>query len=358
MKTVKYSALLLSLLFAFCGGPSGGRQGVKEEKVKFKVKTQRVTYREIRKSLLYSGTVEAYKKQNIIPKINGKIKRIYVEEGQKVSEGQLLAELDTEQAEIQLRQAEAALEAARANLKDAERNFHRAVKLLKEQAISRQQYEKMELALKAARAQKKQAEAAVEMARFLIRSSRLRAPFSGIITNKLKEEGDFVNPGMGGFGGGAGILVLMNFERIKVYVDVASSKIDLIKVGNPALIKWKNIELEGRVFSVAQAADPASKTFRVGILAENRDLLLKPGTDVQVRLIFARKRALAVPLSSLVEGKSVFVVEKGRAIRRKVKTGLVGDELVEIVQGLKEGDRVVVENLFGLYDGALVEEEK
>ncbi len=358
MRTLKYSALILSLLLAFCGGPSGGKGRVKEEKVKFKVKTQRVRYREVRKSLLYSGTVEAYRKQNIIPKINGKIKKIYVEEGQKVSKGQLLVELDTEQAEIQLRQAEAALEAAKANLQDAKRNFRRAVRLLKEQAISRQQYEKMELALKAAKAQKKQAEAAVEMAKFLIRSSKLRAPFSGIITNKLKEEGDFVNPGMGGFGGGAGILVLMNFDRIKVYVDVASSKIDLVKIGIPAIIRWKDTELEGRVFSVSQAADPTSKTFRVGILADNKDLLLKPGTDVQVRIIFASKRALAVPLSSLVDGKSVFVVEKGIARKKEVKTGLVGDEFVEIVQGLKEGDKVVVENLFGLYDGALVEEEK
>ncbi len=359
MRSLKHLVLPLTLIFlVFCGGSPGPRGSEGETGVKFRVKTRRVQYRMVQKTLRHTGTVEAYRKRSIVPRINGRIKRILVEEGQIVSRGQVLVELDRQQAEIQLRQAQAGLEAARVNFEEARRNFLRAQKLLEERAISRQRYEKAEMAFKAAGARLKQARASVEMARFLLDSSRLRAPFSGVITRKLKEEGDFVNPAMAGFGGGPGILVLMNFERIKVYVDVPSSEIALVKPGAPSLIRRGKFTLQGKVFSVAQAADPASRTFRVGVLAENKDLLLKPGTDVEVSIVIARRKALAVPLASLVEGKYIFVVEGETAHRKEVLTGLKGDQFVEIRQGLREGERIVVEGLFGLYDGARVEEVK
>jgi len=360
MKEKKYIAIILLFavsILSYCGR-GGDKASTSFTEVKFKVQTVTVKEELVVKSLSFSGIVEAYKKENITPKITGKIKRIYVEEGDKVKKGQLLAELDTEQAEIQFKQAEGALEAAQANFEDAKKNYERGKKLLKEDAISKQQFEKLELAYKAAEGQLKQAKAALELAKFMINSSRLYAPFSGIVTSKLKEEGDFINPGMGGFGSGAGVLVLMNFEKIKVYTDVPSSVVHLIKKGIPAEIKWKEGIIPGKVFSIAQAADPASKTFKVGILAENRNLALKPGTDVDVRIIYQSKKALAVPSNAILEGNYVFVIENGIAHKRNIKTGLQGDTMTEILGGLSAGEKVIVGNIFGLYDGAKVEEEK
>ncbi len=350
--------IVLALALAHCGGKAEKNTGPQGGEVKFSVKTFPVKVEEIKRSLSFSGTVQAWKKMNIIPKISGKVKRIYVDEGESVRKGQLLAELDSEQAEIQLQQAKGALLAARANFQDARKNFLRAKKLLAQEAISKQQFEKAQLAFQAAKGQLKQAEAAVKLAEFVINSSKLTAPFSGIITNKLKEEGDFVNPGMGGFGGSPGILVLMDFSRVKVYVDVPSSKIDLITKGSPAIVVWRDRTFKGKVFSVSQAADPTSKTFRVGVEAENPGLLLKPGTDVLVRIIYRRKKALAIPARAIVEGNFAFVVDKGVARKRRLRLGLAGDRFVEVVEGVSRGEKVVVEGLFGLYDGAKVEEEK
>ncbi len=351
--------LIPVFLLSFCGESSGKKRADKESEVKFKVKTAIVREVLIERSLKYSGTVQAFKKENVTPKIAGKIKKIYVEEGDRVRKGQLLAELDTEQAKIQLKQARAALEAATASFLDAKKNYERAMRLLAEEAISRQQFEKLELAYKAARANLDQAKAAVELAKFMIRSSMLYASFSGIITSRLKEEGDFVNPGMGGFGGsGGGILVLMNFRKILVDVDVPSGKINVVKMGLPAAVVQGDKKLEGKVYSIAQAADPASKTFKVEVIADNKDLAIKPGTDADVEIIYLRKKAVGIPLSALLDNKYVFVVKNGRVEKRPVVTGILGNKFVEVKEGLVSGERIVVGNLFGLYDGALVEEEK
>ncbi len=352
--------LIIPLVFAlsFCGKGEGRADAKGETQVSFTVKTFPAQILTIRKSLSFTGIVEASKKANIVPKISGKIKRIYVEEGERVKKGQLLVELDSEQAQIQLQQAKGALLAAQANFRNAKKNFLRAKRLLSEHAISQQQYEKAQLAFQAAKGQLEQAKAAVKLAEFLIKSSKLRAPFSGIITNKLKEEGDFVNPAMGGFGSGPGILVLMDFSRVKVYVDVPSSSINLIHKGSPAEIIGKDLTLRGKVFSVSEAADPTSKTFRVGVMAENPGLRLKPGTDVSVRIIYSQKQALAIPIKAVVEGNYAFVVKEGVARKRRLRLGLKGDQFVEVLSGINPGEKVVVEGIFGLYDGAKVEEEK
>lgn len=357
-KRLLMAALLISaFLLPFCGG-NAGKSVNKESEVKFKVKTAIVRESLIEKSLNYSGTVRAFRKENVTPKIAGKIRKIYVEEGDRVKKGQLLAELDTEQARIQLKQAEAALDAATANFIDAKKNYERAKRLLAEEAISRQQFEKLELAYKAAKANVENAKAAVELAKFMINSSMLYASFSGIVTSKLKDEGDFINPGMAGFGGGGGILVVMDFRKILVDVDVPSGKIDLVKIGMPAVVIQGGKRIEGKVYSVAQAADPASKTFKVEVIAENRDLAFKPGTDVDVEIIYLQKKAVAVPISALQDNKYVFVVKNGRAEKREIVTGVVGNRFVEVKKGLVPGERIVVGNLFGLYNGALVEEEQ
>ncbi len=358
---MKRKILLLSLIITMLCLPSCGsstKENKKFQEVRFKVKTTAVREAVIKKTLSYYGTVEAFRKENIIPKITGKIRRIYVDEGEKVKEGQLLVELDSEQSEIQLKQAKAALGAAVSSLEDARKNYERGESLLKEEAISEQQFEKLQLAYKTAKAQKDQAKATVELAEFMIASSKLHAPFSGVITSKLKNEGDFINPVMGGFSGGSGILVLMDFSRVKVYVDVPSGKINLLRKGMQSYVVQGQRRVNGKIFSISQVADPASKTFKVGILAENEDFSLKPGTDADVKIVYLKKKAMAIPKSALIEGRYVFAVKNGIASKISIETGVEGDRMVEVLRGLRLGERIVVGNLFGLYDGAKVEEAK
>lgn len=326
------------------------------------VKVYKVKKQKISEKLIYTATLEAWKKQAITPDISGKIARIYVAEGDKVSKGQLLAELDTQSIRLQLQQAQAALSAAKANLEDAKRNFERMERLFKEKAVSDQQYEKARLALEAAKAQKEQAEATVKLVQHTLDVSIMKAPFDGVIASKNAEEGDVINPMMGGFTATSGVVTLVNYSKIKIKFEVAPEDIQKIKKGQTVYVQgydnFSNEKLEGEITVVNSSADPQTKKFRVEALVNNQKLILKPGTFGQVVIeVDSRDDALTVPQRALLNNSYVLVVEGNKAVKKNVTTGLKNTDMIEITSGLKEGDLVIVEGNFGLAENSPVEVE-
>lgn len=357
-KYAVYGAIFLFLVS--CQKPvekKAADDGLKPAPVKvYKVKKQRIS-----EKLTYTATLEAWKRQAITPDISGKVARIYVNEGERVKQGQLLAELDTRSIRLQLEQAEAALAMARANFEDASRNLERMERLYKEKAVSDQQYEKVRLAFEAARAQKEQAEAAVNLARHALDVSIMRAPFDGVIAAKNLEEGDVINPMMGGFSATSAVLTLVDYSKIKVRFDV--SPVDALRMARGQKVYLESFilpgqQFEGQVTVVNTSADPQTKKFRVEAVVNNPDLALKPGTFGRVILeVSTRENSLAVPQKAILEDSYVLVVEGNKAVRRAVTTGLKNTDLIEITSGLNEGDLVIVEGNFGLMDGSPVEVE-
>jgi RND family efflux transporter MFP subunit len=322
----------------------------------FKVKKQKIS-----EKIIYTATLEAWEKQAITPDVSGKIARIYVAEGDRVTRGQLLAELDTQSIRLQLQQAEAALAAAKANLEDAQKNFDRMSRLFKEKAVSDQQYEKARLALEAARAQRDQAEAVVNLARHTLDVSIMKAPFDGVIASKNAEEGDVINPMMGGLTATSGIVTLVNYSKIKVKFDVSPDDIKKIARGQKVYVEGYDMpgqRFGGEITVVNSSADPQTKKFRVEALINNPELQLKPGTFGQVIIeVVSKEDALTVPQRALLGNSYVLVVEGNKAVKRNVTIGIKNTDLVEVTSGLKEGEAVIVEGNFGLADGSPVEVE-
>lgn len=350
------AALLLSL--SACGGKTTDTAAATVSSA-IPVKVAPAARTTVRETLSYTGTVEAGQKINITPETGGKVARILVEEGQRVAKDQLLAELDTSAIELQLKQTEAALAVAQANFANTAKNKERMVRLLAEKAVSDTQYEQVKLADDAARAQVDQAQAAVNLARHGLNVSRMQAPFAGLVASKNSQVGDVVNPMMGGFGASGSVLTLVDDSRVKVVVEVSPGDIGRMVRGKPALIRVANgetVEAAGTVSVVNSTADAMSKKFRVEVIAANPGLRLRPGTFGTVLFeIRVRENVLAVPLRAVVDDKYVFIAVGGKAVRREVKLGLRTTETVEVLSGLAEGDRVIVEGNFGLTDGAAVE---
>ena len=354
---------LLLLTFAACQTKTEDKNTLNSQtQIEYRpvqVKVYKVTGQKIAEKLTYTAVLEAWKKQVITPDISGKIARIYVNEGDRVKAGQLLAELDTRAIRLQLEQAEAALAAAKANLEDARKNMERMERLFQEKAVSEQQYEKARLALEAAQAQKDQAEAAVNLAKHNLEVSLMKAPFDGVIASKNAEEGDVINPMMGGMSGSSGVLSLANYSRIKVKFDVAPEDIHKISRGQKVYLEGYDLpgqRFEGEISVVNSAADLQTKKFRVEALINNPELQLKPGMFGQVIIeVKSKEDVLAVPLKALLENSYVMVVEGNKAVRKNVTTGLKNKDLIEITSGLNENDLVIVEGNFGLPDGNPVE---
>jgi len=321
----------------------------------FKAVRERIT-----EKLTYTGTLEALNKINITPETGGKIARIYVEAGDRVAKGQLLAELETESIRLQLKQAEAGVSVAEASYADALRNKERMDRLIKESAVSEQQREKIQLAFDAASAQLEQARAGLNMAQYALNVSLMKAPFNGVVASKNAEVGDVINPMMGGFGGGAGgVLTLMDYSTIKLAVAISGEDIGRIRKGQEAVLRIGSLpgrEFRGTVRVVNLTADPLNKKFGVEVYVANPDAVLRPGTFGD--LVFeveSHENALVVPQSAILENAYVFVAEGGKAVRKDVKLGIQNTTMIEVLAGLKDGESVVVEGNYGLEDGAAVQ---
>jgi len=361
-KTLILAALAAATLFAgvackkpaSTADPSAQAFGAAPVRV-FKVLRARIT-----EKITYTGTVEAWNKINITPEVGGKIALIHVQAGDRVVRGQLLAELETDSIRLQLKQAEAGVAVAEASHADALRNKERMDRLIKESAVSEQQREKVQLGFDSAVAQLEQARAGLNLARHALDVSIMRAPFSGVIASKNAEVGDVINPMMGGFGGGAGgVLTLMDYSRVKLVVAVSSEDIGRIRKGQEAVLRagsFPGRDFRGSVNVVNLTADPLSKKFGVEVVIANGDGALRPGTFGD--LVFevqSHENALVVPQTAILENAYVFVVDGGKAAKKTVALGIQNTTMVEILDGLAEGDAVVVEGNFGLEEGAAVQ---
>jgi len=362
-KTIVLAALAAATLFAGAAckktaataDPSAQAFGAAPVRV-FKVLRARIT-----EKISYTGTIEAWNKINITPEVGGKIALIHVQAGDRVAKGQLLAELETASIRLQLKQAEAGVAVAEASHADALRNKERMDRLIKENAVSEQQREKVQLAFDSAVAQLEQARAGLNLARHALDVSIMRAPFSGVIASKNAEVGDVINPMMGGFGGGGagGVLTLMDYSKIKIAVAVSPEDTGRIRRGQGAVLSvgaFPGREFRGAVSVVNLTADPLTKKFEVEVGIDNPDGTLRPGTFGD--LIFelqSHENALVVPQMAILEDSYVLVVDGGKAVRRNVRLGIQNTAMIEVLEGLAEGDAVVVEGNFGLEEGAAVQ---
>ena len=355
--------LVMVISLVSCKAPKKVAQaGAKETQEATSVKTFRVVRERISAKVSYTGTLEALKKIVITPDVGGKIARINVREGDRVSKGQVLAEIDTESTRLQLKQAEAGLAVAQAGFNDAKKNKDRMDRLIKENAVSEQQYEQVRLAYDAADAQLQQAQAALNMVAHALDVSIMKAPWSGIIASKNAEVGDVINPMMGGFSAVSGVLTLMDFEKVKVVVDISGTDISRIRKGQQVLLRTPSLpgrEFKGEVAIANLTADPSTKKFLVEAVFDNPGLEMRPGTFCEVTFeVNSHESALVVPQRAVLENAYVIVVENGKAVKRNVALGIQNTTMVEVLSGIAEGEVVVVEGNFGLDAGSSVQIEE
>jgi RND family efflux transporter MFP subunit len=319
------------------------------------VKTEAVKRVTLSNFLHFNGTVMAWKTANITPDASGRIGRILKKPGDRAQKGELLAQLDMTALELQVRQARAAAAVAEASHRDAKLNFERMKKMYENRAISQMQFEKAQLAFDSADTQLKSSRAGLDLVEYTLKNSYMRAPFDGIVTAKLMEEGDQINPMIGQ---GASILTLMDLSKVKVNVDVPAEEIEKIRDDQPCLVRVTSLGAEtftGRVYSKNLAADPMSKTFKVEIVIDNPGTRIKAGVYADIAIEVSRlDNALTLPLAALLPDDLVMVYDQGKAVKRTVTIGARNETRFEIASGLREGELVLVEGNYDLKDGTRV----
>jgi membrane fusion protein (multidrug efflux system) len=319
---------------AMAGAASGGA-------LPTRVITAPVRERQLNIGLEAIGTAGANEAVSITAKTTNIITAIHFTDGQRVRAGHVLVELDRGTAEADLAAATAAFEESRSQ-------WNRSRELLATQALSKAQYEQLEATMKSN-------EARVAAAQSRLNDTYIRAPFTGHVGLRRVSVGALINPG-------TLITTLDDTSTIKVDFSVPEAQVGALRAGQTIVARtnaYPGRQFSGRVISVDSRVDAATRSVIVRAAVPNADLALKPGMFLTVALTQDQRPALVIPEEALVPEQArqfVFVVRGDVVEKREVTLGRREPGFVEITDGLRAGDRVVVEGTIKLRDGAAVQE--
>lgn len=289
-----------------------------------------------------SGNIEGSKTVRLGFLVAGKIDFISVNEGEKVSRGQLLSSLDPSGYNI-------AMELADIQVSQAQDEYNRLKIMYDSSSLSESDFSKIKYGLQQAKIQQR-------LHAKNLSDTKLYSPIDGILLKKMAEVGEIT-------GVGVPLFVVADIRKIKVNAFIPESELHKIRLGQKAAVIVPSLpdEYQGKIIEVGAVADPASRAFSLKIEVDNPGLLIRPGMIAEVRIIHdTENEVLAIPASSIlhdVNNRSfVFVADtaRSRASRRDVVPGEIIDGNITIISGLKEGDIIVTGGQHKLVDGSLI----
>ena len=350
-----------------------------------------------------SGVLFPIHQASLSPKISAPVRTFYVNRGDRVHKGQLLAELDNRDLAAAVVSAEGGYDQAKAtyastttsglpesmqtaklNVQDTKANldaqqklYDSQAKLYQEGALARKQLDATQVALTAAKSAYKTAEkhftnlqatgyAQLRQAakgqletshgQYLaataqLEYTRLQSPIDGVIADRAVYPGDIAPAG-------TPLFIVMDTKKVVVRLHIPQPQAVQLKLGDQATLSVPDLKTDfpGKVTVLSPALDPNSTTVEVWVEADNAQGKLKPGTTVEVS-ITARvvPNAIVIPASAVLtnsEGKTSVMVVKmdGRAYAQNIETGIREGSLIQVVSGLKSGDTVIATGAYGLPD--------
>lgn len=284
----------------------------------------------------YSGTapIEAFADVTVIAKVGGEIRNLMVEEGDEVTAGQVLARLDGDRLRLEVEQA-------RANLHKLQRDYQRNVDLKDRSLISDGDFEKIRYEMDAL-------QATFDLASLELNYTEIRAPINGVVSERFVKLGNTIEPN-------EQVFKVTSLDPLVSYLHIPEKEYRRIVAGQAVSIAIDALPdtlFEGIVARISPVIDPDTGTFKITIEVSDTSRRLKPGMFGRISITHDKHlAALQIPRSAIVDEATVFVVEKGVAVKRTVETGLSSRGNVEILSGLQDGDSVIVVGQTSLKDG-------
>jgi RND family efflux transporter MFP subunit len=311
-----------------------------EEKV-FNVQVQDIAKKLLRPFIESIGTLNPCEEVTVSAEVEGVMKSVRVDEGTQISKGMLLASIDDSDYGLEVKRAEAALRQAEATLENTKLEFKRKEALFKEELVTKQQYDDVVTRLSLTEAEVERAKASLSLARLKFSKTKITSPIACVVKEKRVSAGDFVK-------NGTSLFVIIQPNPIKLRFTIPEKDVGKIKINQDVLLKVDGLpgsEFKGKVSIIYPHVEEKTRTLMVEAQVPNNNGVLKPGLFAKVILYTGgEKDTIVVPVTSLLyeaEKVKVFVVEGDRAKEREVKLGSKYGEMMEIVEGIKEGEKVV-----------------
>ncbi len=303
------------------------------------VSVSKVTYQPVENTLQLPAVLDPNKQADISASIPGKIKSLPIQPGSRVSTGQVVGSVDVLQHQLNKKEVVSALA-------KAGEDYQRNKELYEGNAGTAQSVKEARHAYETAQLQAEQMD-------YRISEGTIKSPISGIVTIKNYEAGEYINPGVA-------IATVVDIYTLKAIVLVNEKDVYGLKLNQPATVTtdvFPDKNFKGKVTFISPVGDE-NHNYRVELVVANSAAELKAGTYCKVTFDTQKKAAvLQVPKMALAEGTKnpyVYVVNNDKVAVRKITTGRELGENIEVLNGLKEGDEVVVSGQINLTDGSTI----
>jgi len=350
-----YSFVLFFLVLAAAACLSCTKKAEEEKTEKtVNVRTVTVARETVRPYIEAVGSLEPDKEVVVSSEVDGVIREILVDEGDRVSRGMVLARVSDTDYLIGVRAAEAVWKQARANLENARTVFSRMEALYQEKVVSKQEYDNAVTRLDVAGQDADRASAALSLSRERFAKTVIRSPMDGAVNTKTATAGDFI-------GAGRPLMRVISIDPAKLGFSVAEKDIGALKSGQEVVFvvdPYPSREFSGTLTTIYPSLDERSRTLKAEASVPNRTGELKPGIFARVRVYTGEPRqAITIPITSILyEGTKtrIFVAENDTARERVVSIGGKYGEMMEVLDGLQEKERLVVVGQNTLTDGVKI----
>ncbi|KAF0181070.1 MAG: efflux pump RND family membrane fusion protein [Nitrospirae bacterium] len=317
-----------------------------------------------------SGYVVAQRKAAVAAKITGRLVELKVEEGSRILKGQIIARLEADDSAAARNQAAATREQASAEKIDAQLQFERAKELLKSEYVSKADFDAAEARYNKAVAGVVAAHAALQAAQVAVDYSLIRAPFDAVVLTKNADIGDIVSPLSAAASAKAAVVTIADMGSLQVEVDVSESSIQKVKIGQPCEILLDALpdkRFRGAVHMIVPTADRTKASIMVKVRFEAIDSRILPEMSAKVAFLERQvsagdetPRVVIRPSSVTTKGEkqSVFLVREDRAVETQVTIGQHLGDYLEVLSGVKAGEKIVAKPTASVRNGVRIKAEE
>jgi membrane fusion protein, multidrug efflux system len=344
------TTILISIIFI---SGCASKEKPKDEKM-INVKVGEVIKKTVTPYIETVGTLKPFEEIVISPEVDGIVGSIGFDDGKTVKKGDVLAQIKDTDFKLDLMRAEAGLRQAEASLENTKTEYQRKEALLKEELVTRQQFDDVSTRQVIARNDYDKAKATLELARERLAKTKIICPVNGSIKEKRINAGDFARASVP-------IAVIVLVDPLKLSFTVSENNVSRVKKGQTVAFTvdaFRGREFGGKVNTIFPGLDERTRTLTVEALVSNRDGDLKAGFFAKVRMYTGiEKEAVLIPTTAIVydESKSkVFILVDNVAHEKLVKTGDTYGDMIEVIEGLSGGERLIVTGQNNLAEGIKV----
>jgi membrane fusion protein (multidrug efflux system) len=357
MKSSRSKVVILgaAIFFAACKSKSSASNGPAAESApKIHVDSVTVDEQRVPQLLELTGVLSSNERTDLAANASGRVVKTYVERGDHVTQGELLAQLDSRSAALSQTEANANATSATETLEGLKADCARYVNLLARGAITQQEFDNKSTSCKSQAASEEAARARAAQANQTVSDSSIRAPFSGLIAERFVHIGDYVHPD-------TRVVTLLVDDPLRLELTIPETNIGSVKQGT--VVTFHSVAVPGRTFTaqvkyLGGEIREATRDLVVEAVTDNHDRVLLPGMFVTADVAIGEVTLPVVPENAVVrsdENAKVFVVVDGHLEERVVQLGAVVGDKVAVVDGVKKGDQVVVAPPSAAADGVAIQ---